>query len=224
MPHLSSQPAGFRDAQRPASRSRRALLRAGIGIGLALVIRGTARPMSAHAAVAVRVAAPQIARVDDCHANVSVALYLSNGTSAHRYLLYGDILEADAGMEEADYCCTLQAQHADLAPEQTRLLTLTQQAMAVDLGLVRGMGPAENETFSPDLVELFARIWLRNLVTDEVLGPWDSPQRVAISRSLPGWMPSGNLLGNPLMTPRGPASAHFTGSDGRPMPPLPCAS
>jgi len=180
--------------------------------------------MPAQAVLAVQVAAPQISRIDDCQAIVSVAVSLSAGPSARQYLLYGDILEGEADTVDTDFCCALQAQRADLAPHQSRLLTLTQQAMAVDLGLVRGMGPAANETFSPDLVELFARIWLRDLSTDEALGPWDSPLRIAVSRRLPGWMPSASLQGNPLMTPRGPASAFLTGSDGRPLPPLPCSS
>ena len=171
----------------------------------------------------VQVAAPRITRTDDCHATVAVDVTLADVPSAGGYLLYGDILEADTGTEDAEFCCTLHPASADLAPAQTRRLTLTQHVMAVDLGLVRGMGPAANETFSPDLVELFARTWLRDLATDTVLGPWDSPQRIAVSRTLPGQMPSGSLLGNPLMTPRGPASAITMAIDGRPLPPLPCS-
>lgn len=224
MSHLSCHPVAFRNAQHPASRSRRALLRGGLGLGLALSTRGVVRPVPAHAAMAVQVAAPRISRVNDCQAIVSVDISLSGGPSARQYLLYGDILEGEAGTEDADYCCALQAQHINLAPDHTHLLTLSQQAMAIDLGLVRGTGPAANETFSPDLVELFARIWLRDRTTDEVLGPWDSPQRIAVSRSLPGWMRSASLQGNPLMTPRGPASAIATAIDGRPLPPLPCSS
>ncbi len=223
MSHLPSHLVEFLNDQRPASRSRRALLRGGLGLGLTLVTPGAVRPAPAQAAMAVRVAAPRITRVDDCQATVSVDVTLADVPSAGRYLLYGDILEADTRTEDADFCCTLRAQNTSLSPGQTHLLTLTQQAMAVDLGLVLGVGPAANEEFSPNMVELFARVWLRDLAADAVLGPWDSPQRIAVSRRLPGWMPSATLLGNPLMTPRGNSSAIITAIDGRLLPPLPCA-
>jgi hypothetical protein len=223
MAHLPSQLVDVLDAHGPASRSRRGLLLSGLGLGFALATGGVVRPPSAQAAMDVQVAAPRITRTNDCQATVSVDITLVDAPSERRYLLYGDILEAETGTEEADFCCTLHARHALVSPGMTRDVTLTQQAMAVDLGLVRGMGPAANEAFSPDLVELFARIWLRDLATEEVLGPWDSPQRIAVSRALPGLMPSENLLGNPLMTPRGPAPAITSASDSWALPLLPCA-
>lgn len=224
MSHLPSCPVEFLAAHGSASHSRRALLRSGLGLGLALATRGVVQSAPVQAALSVQVAAPRITRADDCHATVAVDVTLADVPAARRYLLYGDILEADTGTEDAEFCCALHPQHVVLAAGETRLMTLTQQAMTVDLGLVRGMGPAANEAFSPDLVELFARIWLRDLTTDDVLGPWDSPQRIAVSRTLPGQMPSGSLLGNPLMTARGNTPGSMAMSDGQLLPPLPCAS
>lgn len=223
MSHPSCSPVALLPHQSPPSCSRRALLRGGLGLGLALAAPGALRPAPATAqtALAVRVAAPRITRSGDCLASVEVAITLAN-FPAGSYLLYGDILEADAGTEDTEFCCALHPAQADLAPGETRRVTLAQRTTSVDLGLVKGLGPAAHEAFSPDLVELLARISLRDLATDELLGSWDSPQRVAVSHALPGWMPSAYLQGNPLLTPRGPASAATT-VDGRPLPLLPCA-
>lgn len=222
MSHLPSPLVELLPTRGTPSCSRRALLRGGLGLGLALVLPAALQPAPALAAIVVRVSAPRIKRTGDCLADVAVDVTLSDLPAASSYLLSGDILEADTSTEDADYCCTLHPVQVDLQPGQRRLLTLTQQATSVDLGLVRGLGPATHEAFSPNLVELFARIWLRDLATDDVLGAWDSPQRVAVSRALPGWMPSAHLQSNPLLTPRGPAPATTT-RDGRPLPMLPCA-
>lgn len=224
MHHLSSHLVEFLAVQASVSRSRRGLLRSGLGLGIALVEQCVVQPVPAQAALTVQVAAPRITRTDDCQATVSVAVILEAVSEKRRYHLYGDVLEAETDENDAEFCCALRPRHALLLPGLTRSVTLTQQAMAVDLGLVRGLGPAANETFSPDLVELFARIWLHDLATDEVLGPWDSPQRIAVSRSLPGVMPPASLQANPLMTLRGSASATITASDSRRLPPLPCSS
>lgn len=227
MSHLPTHQAEFPVDHRAPKLTRRAVLRGGIALGLTLVSGAAMPPMPVQAVMAVRVAAPKIVRADDCLAAVSVTVTFAEVTSARRYLLYGDILEADdTTLEDADFCCTLRAQHALLTPDQIHHLTLSQQTAVDNLGLVRGVGPAGDEAFSPDLVELFARIWLRDLASDEVLGPWDSPQRVAVSRRRPGWSPPRNLQGNPLLTPRGNAPLPPAPSPGQQpfVPPRPCGS
>lgn len=223
MSHPSCAPVALLSHQSPPACTRRALLRGGLGLGLALAAPGVLRPATAtaQAMLAVWVAAPRITRTGDCLAHVAVAITLAH-VPAGSYLLSGDILEADAGTEETAFCCELHPAQTDLAEGETRRVTLTQHATSVDLGLVKGLGPAAHEASSPDLVELFARVTLRALATDAVLGSWDSPERVAVSRALPGWMPSAHVQGNPLLTPRGPTPPATT-RDGRPLPLLPCA-
>lgn len=222
MPSVTYSQAVSQADDAPARRSRRALLQGAGALSLSLAARLAIRPATARAVLAVHVAAPRIDRTNDCWVSVSVDVTLAEVSSLTRYLLYGDILEADAGSDADEFCCTLRSQHALLTPGRSHSVTLAQRAMAVDLGLVRGLGPAATEKYSPDLVELFARVWLRDLETDEVLGPWNSPTRVAVSRALPGLMPSSSLRDNPLMTPRDPGLT-ITTSDGQPLPPLPCA-
>lgn len=201
--------------QGSAHRSRRMLLRGGTGLVLALAGPRGRGSATAQAAPTLRVAAPQIVATDACLVTVSVTVTLMNVPIPHRYALYGDLLEWDADTEDAQFCCTLDAQHVLVTTGTTPQLTLRQQATAVNLGLVRGLGPAEDERYSPDLVELFARIWIRNLETEEVLGAWDSPQRIVVSRSARSWAPPRHALGNPLITPRpnSPSTTNVTGGN-----------
>lgn len=213
LPQQLTQPPVYANAGVSEHRSRRALLRGSAGLVLALTVPRGSDSAAAQAAPVIRVAAPQITDADDCLVTVSVSVVLMNVPMQHRYSLYGDILEWDADTEDAQFCCTLDAQHILISPSGTPQLTLRQQVTAVNLGLVRGLGPSEDERYSPNLVELVARIWLRDLETDVVRGPWDSPQRVAVSRSARSWASPSHALGNPLMTPR-PNSTSATDEGG----------
>ncbi|MFN8662916.1 MAG: hypothetical protein U0075_13565 [Thermomicrobiales bacterium] len=123
------------------------------------------------------------------------------------YVLSGAVFEADGWVENADFCCSLDPQTVVITDLGHHYRRLNRQAIAADLGLLKGMGPARDEEVSAKGVELFARIWLRDLTRRKQAGPWDSPSRVVASRSQAGWTSSPQQDDNPLMLPHGGRSA-----------------
>ncbi len=146
----------------------------------------SARSRAVLAAPVVAVAAPAIDRIDECLASYSIRVTLADAAPGARYEAFGDLLEWDEDIGASDFCGTIPASPVVSRGEETEIL-LEGQVLATDLGLVKGLGPASDETFSPDLVELFARIWLRELDTSERYGPWDSPRRVAVTLEQRAW-------------------------------------
>ena len=146
----------------PSRHSRRAIIKCCGAVGLSL--SGIAeRSSDALALPAVRVAAPTIVRGKDCLATVSVVVTLSRITRGVRYEAYGDVMESDDPDDDADFCCALVPQSTSSGGAERLTLELKGRVMAAELGLVKGIGPASDETSSPDLVELFARVWVRDL-------------------------------------------------------------
>ncbi len=191
--------------------SRRAILKSCGAVGVAL--SGiSARSRDALALPSVSVAPPKIVRGEDCRATVSVVVTLAGIAHDVRYEVYGDLLESDEPDGEPDVCCALTPRVTITSHVARQSLELTALVMAADLGLVKGTGPASDETFSRDLVELFARIWLRDLTTALESGPWDSPIRVAVASTASAWTQPSQFPGNDLLVPR------------RGMPPQACAS
>jgi hypothetical protein len=182
----------------------------------------TATPRPVLAAPTIVVAAPRIVSIEECIATVSVAVTLSGITRGVRYEVFGDIVEADAPGGDDDFCCPLDPQPTPVDAESTSTVLLTQQAMAPVLGLMRGLGAASDETSRPERVQLFARVWARDLMTGDRFGPWESPQLSAAPNPRLVWTPRKGLPGSELMPPRGGTS--FAGSDslGLPMPPHAC--
>jgi hypothetical protein len=202
--------------------SRRALFRRGGALGFSLAGFTAAWPRPVLAAPAVTVAAPEIGRLEGCRAPISVAVTLSGVAPGVRYEAYGVVMEADGPAGVDDYCCALRPQSAEAGDQQASTLLLTRQAMATDLGLQRGMGPANDETSSPERVQLYARVWVRDLATGDRFGPWESPRLTALPNPrLIGARPVG-LPGSQLMTPRGGATFSENDSIGLPLPPQAC--
>jgi hypothetical protein len=203
--------------------SRRAIIKYCGAVGLSLSGVGV-HSSDALALPAVRVAAPTIVRGDGCRATVSVVVTLSGVTRGVRYEAYGDVMESDDPDDDADLCCALVPQSTTSEGAERLTLELKGQVMAADLGLVKGIGPASDETFSPDLVELFARVWVRDLTAAVESGPWDSPLRVAVASTALAWTESGQFPGSELLIPRGGVLDSTRGEASRPLPPQACAS
>jgi hypothetical protein len=148
-------------------------------------------------------APPTILRGADCDVTVSLLVTLSGIVPGVRYEVYGDLMESDDPDGDPDVCGAL-APYVTAADHQKRqVVKVIAQVRAADLGLVKGIGPARDEVISPDLVELFARIWLRDLTTGMAHGPWDSPMRIAVSSAALDWTQRSSFPGSDLLVPRG---------------------
>lgn len=184
------------------SQSRRTILKACGAFGVALSGMGQ-WSLDALAAPLVRVTPPKIVRDADCDATVSVVVTLTRLAPGVRYEVSGDLMESDDPDDDPDGCGALTPHVTPDNHQGRQVVELTAQLRAADLGLVKGIGPARDEAFSPDLVELFARIWLRDLTTGMAHGPWDSPMRIAVSRAVLDWTRRGGFPGSTLLVPRG---------------------
>lgn len=204
--------------------TRRVILKHGCALGLSVAGALAALPRQTLAAPLAIVSPPRVVRAEECTVMVSVKVGLAGLTPGVSYEVGGDILEGDEPDEEPDFCCTLNAVRTPLVEQPTSTLHLIRQAMAVDLGLVRGIGPAADESYSPDLVELFARIWLRDLATGDRFGPWDSPRRVAVAHGELSWLPPRAFPGGEFLSPRGDPPATVPAGVGQPLPRKLCAS
>lgn len=206
--------------------SRRAILMRGVAMGITLA--GGRQHIAAFAAPTgttvptVTVAPPTITRQWNCTATVSAPVTIAGIAPGLRYEVYGDILDADEPDGEPDLCGKLMAQETETSSGASQILHLTQQVMAADLGLIKGIGPASDEVFSPDLVELFARIWLRNVVSGVEYGPWQSPPRIVVASGALAWTPDAQHPGNVLMTPRRRVVATPKSGSATDLPPLAC--
>lgn len=187
-----------------AARSSRRVFVASLGVVLisppALRLQP---PSSARGMLQVRVAPPTVARVAACVREVRVKVMVAGSPDDARYHAYGEIWEADEPEGDADFCCELIAQPILIAANRSLQFLLSGKALAAEIGVVKGVGPAQDETDSPDLVELFARIWLRDDATGETLGPWQSPWRSAVASTARDWSPNPKFPGSMLAPPRG---------------------
>ncbi len=160
----------------------------------------------------VAVAAPMIA-LTDCTATLTVRVVITvRVTLAHlapgdRYDVSGQILELDGRDDNADVCGSLTPQAIPAAHGGWHVVELDNWLKAADVGLVKGIGPASDETSSPDMVELFAQVWLRNLTTGVSSGPWVSPPRAVVAHERQTWLAADVRLGSELAMPRA-ASPH----------------
>jgi hypothetical protein len=103
-------------------------------------------------------------------------------------------------------------------------LHLTRRSMMTDLGLLRGQGPASDESSRPERIQLFARIWIRDFESGGRFGPWESPPLIAAPNPRLVWTPRQNLLGSELVTTRGEVSFSSHDSIGLRLPPEACRS
>lgn len=224
MASLAAGVSASRAGSRPGHLSRRAVLHHAGALGFIMAGHSTATSAAASAAPSVAVAAPHVVRNPGCLATVSVLVTLTGLMPGAHYVLSGAVFEADGWVENADFCCSLDPQTVVITDLGHHYRRLNRQAIAADLGLLKGMGPARDEEVSAKGVELFARIWLRDLTSRKQAGPWDSPLRVVASRSQAGWTSSPQQDDNPLMLPHGGRSATNHESVGLPMPPEACWS
>ncbi len=203
------------------SPTRRAILKYAWAMGLSWhgVVGGSAR--RALAAPLVRVNPPMIVHSGSCTMTVSVKVIIA-GSPGDRFAVFGDILDADEPDGDADLCCALLPQSTVAGDRGFVSLFLEGHADAADLGLVKGIGPASDEAFSPDLVELFARVWLRDIGTDERYGPWESPRRVAVASDARAWE-AGRFPGNEFLTTGGRGLSRAHDPMGMSLPPQKCA-
>lgn len=142
-------------------------------------------------------------------------IHLSLG---HRYGPSGELWEGDDPDGEADRCGALERFAASLVTGDRLTLVLAGRFRTAAIWLEKGIGPASDETSSPDLAELFGRVWLRDLTQREHYGPWDSPLRAAIAQDNRDWTGTRMTAGNELALPRGSRSG-----DGPQLPPRACA-
>lgn len=206
--------------------SRRALLWRGYALGLGVIATRGNSVAAGNAALAVVVAAPQVVRNADCLATVSAMVTLTGLLPGVRYLLTGEIWGGDDGGDTADFCCSLDPQLLQITDQGVHRRLLNRQVAVGDLLRASGMGPARDEADSKGQVELFARVWLRDLTRSErgktwespvQDGPWDSPVQVIANRRQEGWTYSRIEHDNPLMLPRGDVANNHE-SVGQPMP------
>lgn len=182
--------------------SRRTILRSMSSLPVFLVA-GDLPQREAVESPSARVAAPTIERQKGCTALASAAVVLSRLAPGTFYELSGEILEMDEPDGDPDLCCHFAPLTVAAGSEPSHSMLLTTPVMISRLGLLKGAGPAQDETFSPDLVELVARVWLRDLATGRAHGPWDSPERVVVSKATLAWTPDDDAPANLLQMPRG---------------------
>jgi hypothetical protein len=200
--------------------SRRAVLKEIGAICIAVSGVSAVWPRKALAAPTVTVAAPTLIHAQDCMATVLVLVSIAGASPGERYEASGNIMESDEPDGDPDICCELSPQPFSAGHGKTLELRLEGHARSADLGLVKGVGPASDEAFSPDLVELFARVWIRDLASGQRYGPWESPLRVAVASAAREWSQVRRFPGSELLTPRGRVNG-----GGEPLlPPLACAS
>lgn len=209
--------------------SRRALVQGGRFLGLAFVCSRVMPSVRVSAAPAVTVSTPQIDLIAHCQAVISVLVSIDTTSMTRSFSIFGDLLERDAHERRTEHCGTLVPQTTSHPVPAPHVLRLTCNASAANLGLMRGVGPAHNETDDAEDVELFARIWVRDLSTREVFGPWDSPQCKAITNA---WLTETQRLDlrtDDLQLPRRGLDLgtrtpmHFPTKD-IPLPPQPCVA
>lgn len=203
--------------------TRRTMLKHGFAFGLHLAGMTLPTPRQAMAAPLASVSPPRIALAAQCMATVSVNVSLAGLLPGDRYEVRGDILEDDDPDDEPDFCCTLNPDTTPFIEQPVHTLLLTRQAMAVDLGLMRGVGPAADEALSPDLVELFARVWVQDLATGDRFGPWESPRRIAVSKARIFWTEARGTPAWDLLAPRGEPPATVPAGGGEAAPRKECA-
>jgi hypothetical protein len=150
----------------------------------------------------VAVSPPLIVR-DGCIARVSVQIALTRATIDHRYELVGELWEADDPDGEPDRCCALDSRRTAALETDRVTVVLEGRFLTRELGLEKGVGPAGDETYSPDLAEIFARVWVRDLTLGTRYGPWDSPLRVAVAQDTRDWTGTRRSSGDALAIPRG---------------------
>lgn len=201
---------------RPVRFTRRALIWRGYALGLGAIATHAHSVAAGSAASAVVVAAPQVVRNADCLATVSAMVTLTGLLPHVRYVLTGEILEADDGGDAADFCCSLDPQLVQITDQGVHHRLLNRQVTVSDLLRASGMESARDEADSKGQVELFARVWLRNLTVSERGKPWDSPVRVIANRRQEGWTYSQAEPDNPLMLPRGDDARYREGAEQQP--------
>jgi hypothetical protein len=182
--------------------SRRSVLRR-IGGLAGLFISLPAPSVPAHAALMATVAPPLVVRSRACRATVTVRVTLIGIRPGATVEVGGDVVETDDPDGAPDPCLMFPPRVLRVPDEQPHHLLLTREAMAAELGLVKGVGPAADETYSPDLVELVARVWLREAETGQEHGPWLSPTRVTVASAALAWTPDDQLLTNTLLGSQG---------------------
>jgi len=202
--------------------SRRAIIKDLGTLGLSIYGVAQVGTRYALAAPSVTVAAPRVVRTDDCLDTVLVRVTIADARPGIRYEAYGDGMESDDPGGDPDFCCTLDPQSTRIGDRNPHVLLLTGEATAADMGLVKGVGPANDETFSPDLVELYARIWIRDLDTNIEHGPWESPPRVMVTSARLDWQHARRFPGSELLTPRGGTPSGSRDGIGQPLPPIAC--
>lgn len=191
-----------RPVRLPKRLSRRTLLRQcgalGGGLGLA-----PGWPWASDAAPVVRVAPPTITR-DGCTAVVSVQVTIVPAKPGLRYVVHGELWEGDDPDGDPDFAGALEPYETPPLPAESVPILLHGRFLAAALGLEKGVGPASDEAYSPDLAELYARVTMRDQASGIDFGPWDSPVRVAVAEETRDWTGTQRVpSSNDLLLPRG---------------------
>lgn len=194
--------------------SRRVFLRHCGALPVALSLSPDWMPTSRRA-LDVRVAPPTITR-DGCTALVAVPVTISPTVPGRRFAVHGELWEADDPDGDPDFAGTLDVLETPSLSAEPTTVQLQGRFLTAALGLEKGVGPASDEGYSPDLVELFATVMLRDLATGANHGPWQSPLRVAVAQETRDWTGAKHAAGGDLALPRGSRQAE--------QPPRACIS
>lgn len=210
--HVSSHNRGYwvassrkKGSPRPSANplswplTRRSLFALGAG---AVAAMAAGRPGHARAAPTLTIAPPTLEHAEPCKATVAVQVTIGDLAPGVPYAMFGELWEADEPDGQADFCGEFEPRVIS-AGATSQQLVLTRGVLVANIGLVKGFGPASDETSSPDLVELFARVWLRHLERGTEYGPWESPRRVAVAISAAEWARPPSYPGSELSAPRG---------------------